>query len=77
MLLVHEGRPGGALQHNCRRDAAVAALRPAQPKIRPFGNHFRWSQNVILPSSARSRACWARVRIASLPTEDLLKNRST
>ena len=31
MFLVHEGRPGGALQHNCRRDAAVAALRPAQP----------------------------------------------
>ena len=33
LLLVHEGRPGGVLQHNCRRDAAVAALRRARSKI--------------------------------------------
>ena len=71
LLLVHEGRPGGALQHNCRRDAAVAALRPAQPNS--FWQPLEMAQNVILPSSARSRACWARLRIASLPTEDLLK----
>ena len=73
---------------SCMRDALVvlfntiaAAMPPlqrfAQRSPIPFGKHLRWSQNVILPSSARSRACWARVRIASLPTEDLLKNRST
>ena len=61
LFLVHEGRPGGALQHNCRRDAAVAQrFAEHAPRFLPACARCDILTH-LLSDRPHSRACWARV----------------